>query len=231
MGLTFRGPCRPSLWHKALEGSAVSLSEADLASDDVLIGGWIRTDPAGLELFRAALPGVVHVRAATPAGTRLQALVAQVFAEASAAHLGSAFALRQLGQLVLLEVLRAFLEQEQPPAGWLRLLGDAALAPAVRLIHDQPGRSWRLAELAGAAGMSRTSFAERFRAVAGVPPVTCQGRWRMVLAQRALRDTDTRVAELASDLGYGSESAFSTAFKRQVGLSPLHHRRRVAALG
>ena len=75
--------------------------------------------------------------------------------------------------------------------------------------------------------MSRTSFAERFRTVAGVPPLTYLHRWRMLLAQRALRDGDARVGSLAFELGYASESAFSTAFKREVGVSPLRYRYRV----
>lgn len=49
----------------------------------------------------------------------------------------------------------------------------------------------------------------------------------MPLAQRALRDGDVHVGSLAADLGYASESAFSTAFKREVGESPLNHRSRV----
>jgi AraC-like DNA-binding protein len=94
-------------------------------------------------------------------------------------------------------------------------------------MHAEPGKPWSLPELAHAAAMSRTSFAERFRTVAGQPPLTYLSRWRMLLAQRALRDRDVRIASLASDLGYASESAFSTAFKREVGESPLRYRHRV----
>ena len=210
---------------------AMALASADLSRDDVLIGGWIQVDPAGQALLSSALPGLVHVRAGTPAASRLAVLVAQVFTEASSRRLGSAFAIRQNGQLILLEVLRAYLEQERPPVGWLRLLADEPLAPALRLMHDDPGRAWGLVELAQASGMSRTSFAERFRTVAGVSPVAYLSRWRMALAQRALRNADVRVGELAGELGYGSESAFSTAFKRETGESPLHYRRRLRATG
>lgn len=83
---------------------------------------------------------------------------------------------------------------------------------------------WRLEELARAAAMSRTSFAERFRAVAGTPPLAYLNAWRMLLAQRALRDAETRVGPLAMELGYTSESALSNAFKREVGMSPLRCR-------
>jgi AraC-like DNA-binding protein len=210
---------------------STALASADLSQDDVLVGGWIHVDPAGQELLRTALPGLVHVHASTAAASRLAALVTQHFHEAASGRLGSAFAIRQNGQLILLEVLRAFLEEERPPVGWLRLLADGPLTPALQLLHQQPNRSWELAELAQAAGMSRTSFAKRFRAVAGTTPLAYLSRWRMMLAQRALRDPDVRVGTLARELGYGSESAFSTAFKREIGESPLHHRRRLQAAG
>lgn len=209
---------------------SMALASADLETDDVLVGGWIDVNPAGLALFGAALPGLVHVRAQTLQGSRLAVLVEQLFVEASSGRLGSAFAIRQNGQLILLEVLRAYLEQEQPPTGWLRLLADEQLAPALRLMHAQPGGSWGLVELAGAAGMSRTSFAERFRTLAGTPPLAYLSRWRMVLAQRALRSSETRVGALATELGYESAAAFSTAFKRETGESPLHYRRRLNAM-
>ncbi|WP_036507882.1 AraC family transcriptional regulator [Nocardioides sp. URHA0020] len=224
-GLDDDGP--PRELSPAASFDAMELAAADLSTDDVLVGGWIEVNPAGQELLRTALPGLVHVRASTPAASRLATIVVQIVEEASSGRLGSAFAIRQQGQLFLLEVLRAYLEQEEPPVGWLRLLADEQLAPALRLMHDHPGTPWGLTELARAAGMSRTSFADRFRKVAGTPPLSYLSRWRMLLAQRALRDPDVRVGDLASRLGYGSESAFSTAFKRQIGESPLHYRRRV----
>ena len=72
--------------------------------------------------------------------------------------------------------------------------------------------------------MSRTTFAERFKAVAGVPPLTYLLNWRMRIAERALRDEDTPVSDLGMSLGYTSESAFSNAFKREVGMAPKRYR-------
>ncbi|MFJ3034656.1 AraC family transcriptional regulator [Curtobacterium pusillum] len=204
---------------------SAALSAADLSRDDVLVGGAIRVHPAGRALLAAALPGLVCAKATSETGSRLASLVAQLFEEGSSGRLGSAFAIRQNGQLLLLEFLRSYLEQEQVPTGWLRLLTDESLMPAVRLMHAEPGSRWGLAELASAAGMSRTVFAERFRAVAGIPPLAYLLRWRMLLAQRALHNPNTRVGTLAAELGYASESAFSNAFKREVGHSPLQHRR------
>lgn len=207
-----------------------ALIGADLRHDDVYVGGRIDVDESGAALLRQALPPFSHVRASAPGGEGLRITVRRLFEELAGQRLGSAFAVRQYGQLLLLETLRAYLEQaEQPPAGWLRLLADERLRPAVTMMHREPGRAWGLAELARACAMSRASFAERFRRVAGMPPLTYLSKWRMMLAQRALADDETRIGSLATRLGYASESAFSNAFKRQIGVSPAAYRRQLRA--
>ncbi|MET1073370.1 MAG: AraC family transcriptional regulator, partial [Umezawaea sp.] len=201
----------------------------DFDADDVLIGGHVDLNPAGDELLLRALPPVAHVRSSGPSGANLRGSLYRLFDEMAGQRMGSAFAIRQHCQLLLLEVLRAYVGQADLPAGGVRMLADERLGPALRLMHAEPGRPWGLEELARAASMSRTTFAERFRVVGGMPPLTYLSRWRMLLARRALRDSDVRVGELAVELGYGSESAFSTAFKREVGRSPLRYRREVDA--
>ncbi|MBF8186419.1 AraC family transcriptional regulator [Nonomuraea sp. K274] len=211
----------------APEENFTRLVGADCGTDDVVIGTAVDINPAGRALLLQALPPVGHVQASAAAATNLRGTLDRLFDEVTGNRVGSAFAIRQYGQLLLLEVLRAYVDQADLPPGWLRVLTDERLRPALGLMHAEPGRHWGLEELARAAAMSRTSFAERFRTVAGVPPLTYLNRWRMMLAQRALRDGDVRVGSLAVELGYASESAFSTAFKREVGESPLRYRYRV----
>ncbi|GAQ66175.1 AraC family transcriptional regulator [Streptomyces scabiei] len=201
-------------------------ASADRDADDIVIGGSVSLNEAGSTLLLETLPPLAHIRSAGD-DDRLLAALLRLFDEATARRLGSAFAVQQYAQLFLLELLRSYVDQSALPSSWLRLLVDERLRPALDLMHGRPGRPWGLEELARAAAMSRTTFAERFREAAGVPPLTYLGRWRMLLAQRALRDGDARVAALAEELGYGSESAFSTAFKRVVGESPLRYRARV----
>jgi AraC-like DNA-binding protein len=207
----------------------VRVDGAGCGTADVIIGGHVDVNPMGEALLAQALPPVGHVRASAAEATNLHAILNRVLDEVTGHRVGSAFAIQQQGQLLLLEVLRAYLAQagELPP-GWLRLLTDERLRPAVTSMHDEPGKPWRLDELARVAAMSRTSFAERFRTVSGVPPLTYLNNWRMQLARHALRDSDTRVGPLAFRLGYTSESAFSNAFKREVGMSPLRYRSSLA---
>ena len=204
-----------------------SLASADRASDDIVIGVRVDLNPAGRALLLQALPPVAQVRASDARATNLRASLDRLFDEVAGNRIGSAFAVGQYGQLLLLEVLRAYIDQAELPPGWLRVLTDERLRPALTLMHTEPGQPWRLDELARAAAMSRTSFAEHFRTMAGMPPLTYLNRWRMLLAQRSLRDGDMRVRSLASELGYSSEGAFSNAFKREVGVSPLRYRHRV----
>jgi AraC-like DNA-binding protein len=219
------GPPREVLPHE--DDPATRMIGADFGTADVVIGGRVDLDPAGRSLLQQALPPVGHVRAAAPGAANMRASLHRLFDEVAHRRMGSGFAIRQYGQLLLLDVLRAYLDQADLPPGWLRLVSDDRLRPALRLMHAEPGAAWGLVELAHAAAMSRTSFAERFRATSGVPPLTYLSRWRMLLAQRALRDGDVRIGALAAELGYASESAFSTAFKREVGESPLRFRHRV----
>jgi AraC-like DNA-binding protein len=50
-------------------------------------------------------------------------------------------------------------------------------------------------------------------------------RWRMLLAGDRLASSSDPVSVIALSLGYESESAFSTAFKRVMGCSPRQHSR------
>ncbi|WP_083405757.1 AraC family transcriptional regulator [Mycolicibacterium rutilum] len=203
----------------------VHIDGADLVDGDVMLGGHVEVNPAGEALLRSALPKIGHVRASATEAPALHAIMRRLVDEVTADRVGATFAARQYGQLLLLELLRAFLAQtDELPPGWLRLLTDERLRPAVESIHAEPGKPWQLQDLARASAMSRTSFAERFRAVAGVPPLAYVNGWRMQLARHALRRGDTRIGPLAIELGYTSESAFSNAFKREVGMSPLRYR-------
>lgn len=74
--------------------------------------------------------------------------------------------------------------------------------------------------------MSRTNFAVHFKSVAGVAPLQHLAQWRILLAQCALRASNAPLANLAAELGYSSESAFSNAFKHITEASPAHYRSR-----
>lgn len=206
----------------AAQSNVARIGDSD---DCFMIGGHVLLDPANGGLLADVMPPLIHVRASAPQATVLQWLLGQLLHEHSAERPGAELASAQLAQLMFIQILRVHLETSGPlAAGLLRAVSDPQIAPALRLMHSQPGRPWQLRELAQAAAMSRTSFAQRFKLSAGVAPLTYLTQWRMRLAERALRDSDTSVSDIAQSLGYTSESAFSNAFKRATGQAPRPYR-------
>lgn len=189
------------------------------------IGGHVLLDPVSGPLLLSVLPPWIHIRASSPHAAAFGWLLEQLVAERAAGQPGAQLASAQLSQLLFIQILRAHLATSGPlDAGWLRALSDGRIAPAMRLMHGEPARSWHLEDLARACAMSRTTFANTFKTLAGVAPLTYLTDWRMRLAERALGDDASSVSVVAQTLGYASESAFSHAFKRVTGSSPKAYR-------
>jgi AraC-like DNA-binding protein len=94
------------------------------------------------------------------------------------------------------------------------------------VIHGNLAQNWTIEQLAKQVGLSRSVLAERFAAVVGVPPMQYLARWRMQVASGLLRGGRNNMATIATEIGYGSEAAFSRAFKKMVGMSPSAWRSR-----
>lgn len=109
--------------------------------------------------------------------------------------------------------------------GWLAGLRDRFVGRAVALMHEKPAEPWTIDELGKQVGLSRSALHERFVELIGQPPMQYLTNWRMQLASRLLRDTQSSVAAIALEVGYGSEAAFARAFKRLVGTPPATWRR------
>ncbi|MEI2384305.1 AraC family transcriptional regulator [Breoghania sp. JC706] len=180
-------------------------------------------------LLTMLLPSVVLIRA-DDGGASLGWLVARMMTELSQQRAGSALVIKHLAQMMLVEALR--LQAATGPAGgtgWLYALADRSLGAALAALHADPARRWTVADLAAEAGMSRAAFSEHFRKGTGLAPMAYLTRWRMSLACERLLHPDSPIAAIAIDIGYESESAFSTAFKREVGCPPRQWARRAMA--
>ncbi|WP_205247056.1 AraC family transcriptional regulator [Enterobacter sp. Ap-1006] len=190
--------------------------------DCVQIGGHVLLDAATGYLLSSVLPTLIHIRASQPQAESLKWLLTQYVKESARPEAaGQQIATSHLVNLMFVQILRIFIEDGAPmSAGWLRGIGDRRLAPALRRIHGAPEYAWTVEELAKTCAMSRTSFAIYFRDVVGSTPLNYLTRWRMQLAEKALRDDDVPLNVLAERLGYASENAFSTAFRRVTGKTP-----------
>ncbi|GGL38341.1 hypothetical protein GCM10011588_61180 [Nocardia jinanensis] len=172
----------------------------------------------------ADLPEVIYLPAPETRHTPVGAIIDLLDSELAADRPGHDAMLRSLLDVLLLHILRGWLDR-QTDTGWSAALHDPAVAAALSAIHGSPGQSWTVAELAAHARISRAGLARRFTDLIGRPPIAYLTWWRMTLAARELRDTDTPLTVIARDSGCASEFAFAHAFKNEFGLPPGQFRK------
>jgi AraC-like DNA-binding protein len=176
------------------------------------------------------LPPLIVIRHDAPQARALRPALDLIHLETEMVRPGAATVASGLASIILVNILRAHLAAGAPSAGWLGALADPKAGAALRLMHGDVARRWKVADLASAVAMSRTSFSERFRQRVGMPPLEYLTRWRMTLARHALKSHDATLATIAAMVGYESETAFSLAFKRLFGESPGRYRTRAATV-
>jgi transcriptional regulator GlxA family with amidase domain len=172
------------------------------------------------------LSPVLHVRASgSGVDGRLAGVFAMIDAEASTTRPGQDAVLSRLLEIVLIELMRAPEMLSGQQRGMLVGLTDPQVASALRAFHADIRRGWSVSSMATEANMSRSVFSQRFMSLVGQPPMTYALHWRMAVAREALRFSGRSLDEIALATGYGSASAFSTAFTRTVGRSPARFAR------
>jgi AraC-like DNA-binding protein len=177
-----------------------------------------RFDPDSLRGMVSALPDCIHIQRADSAGW-LEGMVHFLMTEAGDIQPGAALMVSRLIDLVVIRTLRTWVHQGPAP-GWLGGLSDIRIASALKAIHERPIERWSIETLAGIAGMSRSSFCERFTALVGRPPLRYQNEWRLALARDLLAKGGARIGEIGFSIGYESEASFSRAYKALFGRSP-----------
>ena len=146
--------------------------------------------------------------------------------EVAAGRPGSATLLAKLSELLFLEAVRRFAETlPDGQTGWLAGLRDPHVGRALTLLHRDVNRRWTVDDLSREVGLSRSSLADRFIRLIGVPPMHYLANWRMQVATQKLRTTNASLAQVAETVGYDSEAAFSRAFKKAFGTAPATWRR------
>ena len=181
--------------------------------------------------LRAGLPRLLHLPGSDGAVARwLEPTVRLLALEGSAPPTGRTTVLDRLAEVILIHLIRAWLDRQSPECGgWLRAITDSQLARALAAFHAEPGHPWTIESLAQAAGMSRSAFAARFKALTGQTPLDYLTEWRVQQAKALLEAAEQPLKQIVASLGYASEAAFRTAFKRRVGQTPGRYRATVRA--
>lgn len=175
-------------------------------------------DDTSLRAMLFALPWLIHLRRAEAADW-LEGIVHFMMLEADDVQPGGALMISRLIDLIVIRTLRTWVHLGGA-SGWLGGLSDARIARALRKIHEQPLQRWTIEALSGIAGMSRSSFSERFTALVGCSPLRYHNEWRLTLARGMLAKPGARVGEVGITIGYESEAAFSRAYKAFFGRAP-----------
>ncbi len=187
------------------------------------VGGYFELAGNHSDILLGSLPPVVHIQKQSDR-TPMRWAMQELMRELREPQPGGVLVAEHLLQMILLQVLRLHLASGAGNrVGWLFALADAQMSTALYAIHGEPAHRWTLAELAELANMSRSTFAVKFKALVGTAPMDYLTRWRMLLAGERLRNSRDSVADIALSIGYESESAFSTAFKRVMGCPPRRY--------
>jgi len=190
-----------------------------------MVGGHFILSGNHADILLAALPPIVHIRKESDKAAMRWSLE-RMMQELREPQPGGSLVAQHLAYMMLVQALRLHLaEGLQGGVGWLFALADKQMSAAINAMHDDPAHRWTLQELAAHSGMSRSVFAQKFKQTVGESAMEYLTRWRMLLAGDRLTNSSDAISAIALSLGYESESAFSTAFKRVMGCSPREYSR------
>ncbi len=113
-------------------------------------------------------------------------------------------------------------------SGLSMLIQRPEFSTLVAAIIDTPSAAWTTNTMASHANMSRATFCKHFVEICGQPPAQFVTLIRMKMAAELL-EQGAAITDAAQHTGYQSESSFSHAFKRVMGMQPGAYRRTQAA--
>jgi AraC-like DNA-binding protein len=182
-------------------------------------------------LISTILPRYLHLRLDQSRSHAFQSVLDLLAAETSEPGIASSRLISCLYESLFVYAIRAYASSSvAPPKGWLAAMSDKHLSKAIQAMHTGFDRSWSVESLAREARMSRSAFALKFKTVLGQTPLEYLTQWRMHKAGGMIRANRLSFSDVASAIGYGSESSFSRVFRREMGVAPREYRRKFAVL-
>jgi len=192
-----------------------------------IVCGSLSFDRASLRPITQLLPSFILIKADQAHTLALHNTMQALAAEMAEQAPGSEVVATRLGEVLFIQALRAYIASvPERNKGWLRAIFDSQMGTALSAIHDSVKTPWTVESLAAAAGMSRSAFAARFKALLGQTPLEYVTEWRMQKAMQLLEQRDKKLIDVARSVGYESDAAFSKAFKRVVGANPGEYLKR-----
>ena len=193
-------------------------------ADIEFLCGAYRIDHGQVHHLLRRLPDIIHASPDYHHHPELRSLIDLLDDDVTRSRPGTGVTRSALVDLLLVHALRLW--HEQPGQTTWPTIPDTPIATALRAIHENPQAPWTVQQLSDTAGISRTAFTRRFTASVGKPPIAYLTGWRLMRAAQLLRETQAPLSAIARQVGYSSEYAFATAFRRELGTPPgrfRHH--------
>lgn len=189
-------------------------------------------DESAMHPLLSNLPALLHIPGNENYNTTwLDSALGFIAHEAVAEKQGSLAIVNRLSEIIFIQVLRAFMEATEEQIPFLAALRDPQISQALSAIHAQPDAYLTVESLGHSVGMSRSAFSSQFSTLVGMTPHQYLTLVRMQRAASLLAKSDQSLLAIAEQVGYQSEAAFSTAFKRHFGVRPGEYRRNVVSDG
>ncbi len=169
---------------------------------------------------------------ASVAANRVPGVRAALCADPYSAHSGAkaegmnvmVLAVHSLNDEQMQEIADAYLEATLAPIEVIGGLPPRRLQRVFAHIKENLGRDLSVMEMAQVVGMSQYYFSKLFKMSTGTTPHQYVMRQRVERAQEYLRESHTALAEVATQVGFETQSHFTSVFRRLVGATPKHYR-------
>ncbi len=208
------------LYAEAHDGRALCQGGGDF----VVVGTIFRFEGHLPSLLFGRLPTVIHIDGSSDQAAVLRWSLERFSTELRGNGVGRSLILSHLAPIMLLQMLRIYLSSAPKDENWLVALLHPRLSRVLAAMQTEYERNWTLDQLAALAGMSRSGFALTFKKKVGVAPMVYLTNWRMQIACELLQAGEDTISAIAEAVGYGSESAFSVAFRNIVKCRPGTYR-------
>ncbi len=155
-----------------------SIASFNGGGDCFIVGGHFALTGNHAGILLGMLPPIVHIRKESDKAA-LRWSLERMMQELREPQPGGFLVAQHLAYMMLVQALRLHLaEGMKGGVGWLFALADRQMSAAINAMHDDPAHRWTLQELGKRAGMSRTTFAMKFKATVGESPMGYLTRWR-----------------------------------------------------
>jgi AraC family transcriptional regulator len=131
------------------------------------------------------------------------------------------------GQLMAIQLLRKHCTISYKVREYKGGLPQKTLNKVLDYIIANLNRNISLESLSILAGLSSYHFARQFKQSTGLAPHQYIVQCRVEKAKELLKHTNLSITQIALEIGYGSQSHFTSLFKRLTGVTPKEYRNRI----